>query len=148
MTYSIYVFLDEKNRPYYVGKTNNIQRRKKEHKEAILNGDKLPKYYKARSLISKGIPFTMKTIRTTTIEKEAWKLERYFIRKFRSDGYKLYNCTYGGPDESPMRINNPIKPNQKGINVETIKISKIKKKSNKIIRNVILTKIKNKKKRR
>jgi predicted GIY-YIG superfamily endonuclease len=121
MTYSIYVFLDEKNRPYYVGKTNNMVRRKKEHKEAILTGDRLPKYNVARSLMNKGIPFKMKTIRTTTIETEAWKLERYYISKFRRDGYKLMNCTYGGPDEIPMRINNPTKTKQVGINISGTK---------------------------
>jgi predicted GIY-YIG superfamily endonuclease len=80
MTYSIYVFVDDRNRPYYVGKTNNMHRRKNEHKELILKGDRLPKYHAARSLIHKGVPFRMKVIRTTTIEDEAWKLERYFIQ--------------------------------------------------------------------
>ncbi len=136
MTYSIYVFVDDRNRPYYVGKTNNMTRRKKEHKELILNGDRLPKYHAARSLMHRGIPFRMKVIRTTTIEDEAWKLERYFIQKFRREGYKLYNCTYGGPDELPMKINNPKKKKQVGIKIPTTKITdkvklKIKKMNSK-----------------
>ncbi len=133
MTYSIYVFVDDRNRPYYVGKTNNMTRRKNEHKELILKGDKLPKYHAARSLMHKGVPFRMKVIRTTTIEDEAWKLERHFIQKFRKEGYKLYNCTYGGPDEIPMRINNPTKIRQVGIKIPLSKsVNKIKLKSRKM----------------
>lgn len=150
MTYSIYVFLDEKNRPYYVGKTNNMARRKKEHKEAILTGDRLPKYNVARSLMNKGIPFKMKAIRTTTIENDAWKLERYYISKFRKDGYKLMNCTYGGPEEIPMRINNPTKPKQTGINIPLTKSFKRNKslKVKKKAINSIVKKINNKRRRR
>jgi predicted GIY-YIG superfamily endonuclease len=126
MIYSIYVFVDDKDRPYYVGKTNSMVRRKKEHKELILKGDKLPKYNAARNLLHKGVPFRMKVIRTTNIEDEAWKLERYFIQKFRKDGYKLYNCTYGGPDEFPMKINTPNKIKQVGIKIPKIKLKRKK----------------------
>ena len=150
MTYSIYVFLDDRNRPYYVGKTNNMERRKKEHKELILKGDRLPKYNVARSLMSRGVPFKMKVLRTTTIEDDAWKLERHYISKFRREGYKLMNCTRGGPDEIPMRINNPTKIKQTGINIPITKSirrgNNLKKK--KTVINSMVKKINNKRRRR
>jgi len=120
MIYHIYVFMDNKNRPYYVGKTNNMVRRENEHKKAIIKGDPLPKYNKARKLIKKGIPLKMITIRTTKTEKRAYKLERYFIFKFRSDGYKLFNCTSGGPYEIPIRINKPSMIKKTGIKISNL----------------------------
>jgi len=92
MIYSIYKFIDNRNRPYYVGQTNNIVRRQREHKEAILHGNQLPKYKKARRLMNNGIAFKMVTIRKTNTRKKARKLEKHFIKKYRKDGYKLTNC--------------------------------------------------------
>lgn len=128
MKYSIYVFLDQYNRPYYVGKTNSMPRRRKEHLYEILTKNMLPKYKKARQLyIGKKHPFTMKAIRTTTSEKEAYRLERLYIKKYRKAGYQLMNCTYGGPDELPMRINKPKKQNTKGLVFKKKKKNIIKK---------------------
>lgn len=115
MKYSIYVFLDELNRPYYVGKTNNMKRRHKEHLREIAQGNKLPKYNKARKLISRGFRLNMKTIEVAYNEKEAYRLERYYIRKYRNDNYQLLNCTSGGPHEHSIRINVPKKPRKVGI---------------------------------
>ena len=39
MAYHVYVFMDNKNRPYYVGKTNNMVRRENEHKKAITENE-------------------------------------------------------------------------------------------------------------
>ncbi len=113
--YNVYVFIDNRNIPYYVGKTNNMIRRENEHRKAILSGDTLPKYNAARKFIRNGTPFKMRSIRTTVTEIEAYRLERLFIAKFRKSGYKLYNCTSGGPYEFPIKINKPIKPNRCGI---------------------------------
>jgi predicted GIY-YIG superfamily endonuclease len=115
MIYSVYVFLDSRNRPYYVGKTSNMVRRRKEHVQEILGGNSLPKYTKARKLIQMGQKFKMTRIRTAKTEDEAYRLERHYIKKYRRMGYVLMNCTYGGPDEIPMKINNMKNPNQKGI---------------------------------
>lgn len=125
--YSIYVFLDDKNRPYYVGKTNDMDRREKEHLRAIESGDRLPKYCAARKLIRKGIPFKMTVIRTTISEETAWRLERYFIAKFIKDGYKLYNCTSGGPDEHKMTIIRPYRTRNIGINISKLRKPKRRK---------------------
>lgn len=131
MVYSIYVFLDHKNRPYYVGKTNNMRRRRKEHLMEVVNGNTLPKYNAIRKFKRQGLSFKMKAIHTTENENEAYKLERYYIRKFRREGYILYNCTYGGPDELPMKINKPKKLNNKGLVLGKPK-KKLKSKGRKI----------------
>ena len=62
-----------------------------------------------------GQKFRMVRIEQTKVESEAYKLERHYIKKYRRMGYVLMNCTYGGPDEIPMKINNMKNPNQKGI---------------------------------
>ena len=136
MTYSVYVFLDERNRPYYVGKTNNITRRRKEHKEEILGGNSLPKYKKARALMDRGTRFNMKRIRTAKTDAGACRLERHYIKKYRRMGYILMNCTSGGPDELPMKINKPRKVRMQGIALPGNKNKKIvvKKKKKKQIK--------------
>jgi predicted GIY-YIG superfamily endonuclease len=129
VTYSVYVFLDGRNRPYYVGKTSSMARRKKEHVQEILNGNSLPKYNKARKLMQEGTKFIMKQIRVTKTEKEAFRLERYYIKKYRKRGYQLMNCTYGGPEEKPMKINKPKKLRRSGIVIpKTTKRSALGKK--------------------
>jgi len=124
MVYSIYVFLDDRNRPYYVGKTNNMKRRRKEHLEEIAKGNKLPKYNAVRKYRSYGVAFKMRRIRTTKSESKAYRLERYYIKKYRKMGYKLFNCTHGGPDELPLKINNPKRIRSKGIKLPLKKKSK------------------------
>lgn len=132
MVYSVYVFLDSRNRPYYVGKTNNMSRRRREHKEEILRCNPLPKYNKARKLINQGTVFKMRVIRKTRTEKEAYKLERYYIKKYRRVGYVLMNCTHGGPREVPMQINRPKKLRQTGITLPLPKVKLKKEKEKKI----------------
>lgn len=131
--YSVYVFLDQKNRPYYVGKTNNMKRRRKEHVKEIETGNTLPKYAKARKLMRGGLPLKMRRILKTHDEDRAYELERKYIKKYRRMGYVLMNCTHGGPDEKPMKINNMKYPNTKGIKLPTTKKKKggVKKLMNK-----------------
>lgn len=123
MVYSVYVFLDDKNRPYYVGMTSNMTRRRKDHLFEIKTMNTLPKYVMARKLFGRGHKFKMRRIRTAKTETRAYALERQYIQKYRKMGYILMNCTSGGPDELPMRINNIKNPNTKGI-----KLPKVKKK--------------------
>lgn len=116
MRYSVYVFLDHLNRPYYVGMTSNFSKRKKEHLFEIKTGNVLPKYRWARMLyVSKKHPFKMRIIKTVYNQKEAFRLEHHYIRKFRKEGYRLMNCTKGGPDEKPIKLNKPLKENKKGL---------------------------------
>lgn len=109
MKYSIYVFLDNRNKPYYVGKTNDLKRRKKEHLAEIKSMNQLPKYRKARYLIKHGHPFRMKAIAQAVKEEDAYAIERFYIQKYRKAGIKLFNLTSGGPDEKPIKINKPKK---------------------------------------
>lgn len=132
--YSIYVFVDERDRPYYVGKTNNFNRRKKEHLKEIEKGNTLPKYNKARKLIKAGFYLKMSTIKRTDNEDKAYRLEREYIKKYRKEGYQLLNCTYGGPHEIPMRINKPKKLKQVGIKLPIGSKAKLKKRSKAISR--------------
>lgn len=138
MTYSVYIFLDERNRPYYVGKTNSMVRRRKDHLYEIKTGNTLPKYAKARKLFGRGQPFKMRRIRTTNNESKAFRLERYYIKKYRKMGYVLMNCTHGGPDELPMRINKPVKVRVQGITLPRNKKKKkkitINKKAKKVVK--------------
>ena len=83
--------MDKYNKPYYVGRTNNFNRRRKEHLREIEKGNKAPKYNKARKT-----KFKMRTIATTGTIKNSKDLEKFFISKYRSIGYKLYNLTAGG----------------------------------------------------
>jgi hypothetical protein len=101
-----------------------MKRRRKEHLLEITSGSTLPKYNAVRKLKRLGVSFKMRAIHTTNNENEAYKLERYYIRKFRRSGYILYNCTYGGPDEIPMKINKPKKINNKGIVLKKYKTKK------------------------
>lgn len=125
MRYSVYVFLDQLNRPYYVGKTNNMKRRRKEHLDEAAKGNPLPKYNKIRDLQKKGHPLKMRALKVTTDETEAFRLERLYIKKYRKAGYVLMNCTHGGPDELPLRINKPKKLNTRGIVIPKRKKNKI-----------------------
>ncbi len=113
--YSIYVFLDKLNRPYYVGKTSNFTRRRKEHLEELKGGNTLPKYVKTRSIIRNGGRFYMRVLKRTFDEREAYRLERAYIKKYRKLNYSLTNLTYGGPKEKPMKMNKPVKENMKGL---------------------------------
>jgi len=105
MVFSVYVFLDEKGKPYYVGKTNNMNRRRKEHLGEISNGNSLPKYQKARMLIRKGHKFIMKRVFKCGKEEEAYKKEYELIKLYRNaKGIKLTNLTSGGVHERPTDL--------------------------------------------
>lgn len=142
MKYSVYVFLDRQNRPYYVGKTNNMKRRRKEHLREIEKGNDLPKYNKARKLIRSGFKLSMRAIRIVYNEDEAYRLERYYIKKYRREGYQLFNCTGGGPYENKIKINAPKKPRRTGI------VFPRPKKKKMITKKAVKKKLKGKKKRR
>lgn len=113
MKYSVYVFLDVRDRPYYVGKTNNMRRRKKEHLAEIANGNPLPKYAMARRLIKQGHPLRMRAVAKATCDSDACTIESHLIKKYRKQGYKLYNLTSGGPDEKPTDLSGKPRKSKK-----------------------------------
>lgn len=123
MKYVVYVFLGHRNKPYYVGKTNNFERRKKEHLACIKSGDQLPKYRMARKLIRQGKKFTMKPIARTASESHAYAVETFFIKKFRKEGTVLFNLTSGGKREKKIKINVPKKNKKKTIKKKRGKVN-------------------------
>ena len=94
MKYNIYVFLDQRGKPYYVGKTNNFKRRRREHLEEIKTMNPLPKYKKARRLLKNGGKFRMRTVAQTLIEKDAYEIERFYIKKYSNAGHVLTNVVH------------------------------------------------------
>jgi len=101
--YNIYVFLDQRNKPYYVGKTNNFKRRRREHLEEIRTMNPLPKYKKARWLLKHGYKFRMRTVAKALIEKDAYEIETFYIKKYVKAGYKLTNLTHSGSKKRPAK---------------------------------------------
>lgn len=94
----IYAFIDEKQKPFYIGRTYKLSKRKKEHLAEVKYGNTLPKYNKLRKLIKEGNDFNLlvivieDNIPSSLIEEK----EIYYISKLRKEGYKLKNLTDGG----------------------------------------------------
>jgi hypothetical protein len=103
------VFVDPKGNPYYVGRTNNLNRRRKEHLEEIKKGNALPKYRRARQLMKQGYNFRMKAVAKTLGLEDSKELEKFFIKRYRKLGFTLYNLTEGGDDKKKIKINYPKK---------------------------------------
>ncbi len=103
MKYNIYVFLDQRGKPYYVGKTNNFKRRRREHTEAIRTMNPLPKYRKARWLLKNGYKFRMRTVAKALIEKDAYEIETFYIKKYIKAGHRLTNLTHNGSDKKSTK---------------------------------------------
>ena len=103
MKYSIYAFVDMKGNPYYIGKTNNLKRRKSEHLEEAKKGNKLPKYNKLRKILKDGGKFKVVVLAKALKESDAYLIERSFIEEYRKNGYNLMNLTKGGPEEKPLK---------------------------------------------
>jgi len=98
MKYTIYALVDGRGKPYYIGKTNSMPRRRKEHLEALKSGDRAPRYVKARRLRKRGTKFRMKALAKALSERDANTIERAFIKDYRKRG-GLTNLTWGAPDE-------------------------------------------------
>ena len=105
MKYNIYVFLDQRGKPYYVGKTNNFKRRRREHVEAIRTMNPLPKYKKARWLLKNGYKFRMRTVAKALIEKDSYEIETFYIKKYIKAGHKLTNLTHNGSNKKSIKYN-------------------------------------------
>lgn len=103
MQYRIYAFLDMRGRPYYIGKTNNLKRRKKEHLDEAKKGNNLPKYNKLRKILRNGGKFRVRTLAQALKEKDAYLIERTFIKEYNRRGFNLTNMTHGGPDEKRIK---------------------------------------------
>lgn len=96
--HTIYAFVDHNKKPFYVGRTWNLKKRKNEHIYEVKNGNSLPKYNKLRKLLNENNSFNdfviiiEENIPANLIEEK----EIYYIAKLREEGYNLKNLTDGG----------------------------------------------------
>ena len=104
----IYIFVDNDEKPFYVGKTINLKNRIVAHLLECKNNNKLYKYNKLRKILSTGL--TIDEIIIIVEDNIDINLlddkEIYYIKKLREDGYKLTNLTNGG-DGGDTFSNNP-----------------------------------------
>lgn len=99
MEYVIYYFVREDGSPFYIGKTKNFNQRKRRHLSNIKDqNNTLPKYHKARKLLSVGYSFDEIMIiqEKNLTAKQANQRETDLIKEHRDKGIKIYNLTDGG----------------------------------------------------
>ena len=77
---------------FYIGITNNLDKRKASHRQAALRGKKTPLY----DLIRKYETFELKVISKYNTREKAGKAERRLIRHLRTNGEPLLNLANGG----------------------------------------------------
>lgn len=92
----IYAFVDGANSPFYVGKTINLQQRKRNHVWNAKSGCKLYLYCKLRKMMANNEPFDAVVIEQGIPDAEIDDKERYWIAEYRRLGYKLCNLADGG----------------------------------------------------
>ncbi len=94
----IYAFIDDKKKPFYIGRTYNLSKRKKEHLYEVTKGNTLPKYNKLRKLLNMNLKFDelIYVLEDNIDPEQIEQKEIYYIAKLRQDGYNLKNLTDGG----------------------------------------------------
>jgi hypothetical protein len=94
----VYAFFDEQDRPFYVGRTNDLARRRRRHKNETLKGNKLYKYNKLRKVLKVGLPLEkiIRTVESGVSNRQIRGREQYWVAEFIRQGYKLTNLTEGG----------------------------------------------------
>lgn len=100
LPYSIYILINGQNVPFYVGKTNNIKRRMRQHCNEVKKGNTLAVYNKLRKVLKENVHMNktnmFKIIESDLSEKESDIRETYHIKKYTKKGIKLKNLTLGG----------------------------------------------------
>lgn len=96
MNFLIYALLDQNNIPFYIGKTNNLHRRKRRHLAETRNGNSLYVYNKLRKLLSSGHELQIEVIEADVPADKIDDRERAHISKLRAGKVKLCNLTDGG----------------------------------------------------
>lgn len=96
--HSIYVLLDETQKVFYVGKTNNPRKRFRRHLGHVRNGSRYPVHNKLRKVISiKGNSYGIyKIIESKISEEKIDEREMFYIKFYKDNGCKLKNLTEGG----------------------------------------------------
>jgi hypothetical protein len=94
----IYAFIDGDKKPFYIGRTYNLTKRKKEHLYEVSKGNTLPKYNKLRKLLNMNFNFDdLVYIIESNIDSDLIEQsEVFYIAKLRQEGYNLKNLTDGG----------------------------------------------------
>lgn len=97
-THFVYALVDENDKPFYIGKTNDLKIRKQAHLYEVKKGNTLPKYNKLRKLLREGhvLNDLLKVIEEGISCDEIDSKEIHYISKLREEGYKLKNLTDGG----------------------------------------------------
>lgn len=83
------------NKIRYVGKTNNIKKRLKNHINATRRGVKSHKNNWIKGLLNEGLKPKMEVIDEIDSDNWVW-LEQYWIAQFKAWGFNLTNMTDGG----------------------------------------------------
>jgi len=98
MNYYIYLIHNIKNNKVYVGKTDDINRRWREHCSIANSTNKSPKYLIGRAIAKYGVDnFVISTIQNFDSENVCLEAEKYWIKFFDSQNRDLgYNITEGG----------------------------------------------------
>jgi predicted GIY-YIG superfamily endonuclease len=92
----IYALLDEQGDPFYIGKSVNPKKRLYEHNARAKNGHKQYVYNKIRKLLRNPEYELGFMVLDEALEEEIDDKERYYIKKYKEDGYKLCNLSEGG----------------------------------------------------
>lgn len=93
MQYHIYKVTNKVNKKVYIGKTNDFEKRKKEHTIYDINDNSI--FHKA--LLKYGLDnFKWEIVCSTNCKEELNELEKFFIKKYNSFKPNGYNMTKGG----------------------------------------------------
>ena len=97
MDYYIYALTDLSGNPFYIGKSNNPEKRKKRHiYDAKTLGYNYPVHNKIRKLLREGLGLEFQIIESGLSELNIDEREQYWIADYRQRGIKIYNVAAGG----------------------------------------------------
>lgn len=91
----IYVIVDSKEVPFYVGKTVDLKSRIRRHKSRAKTNCPLYLYNKLRKLMRENEPFRFDVVESGLTEEQVDDRERHWIAEYRKQG-KLCNLSDGG----------------------------------------------------
>lgn len=101
--YIIYAFIDENNKPFYIGQTYNLKMRMNAHNQYILDIEEkrhpstFPYYRKARKMFLNGINLKVDILESNLTKQEADIKEAEYIKQYRFDeSCTLLNILDGG----------------------------------------------------
>lgn len=90
----VYVYLDEENKVCYVGRTNRLKKRDREHRHPYRKPDSLKRYFDS---IGRDIPEIV-ILKEKLLPTESQYWEDYYVKDFFKRGYKIINRAKTGVD--------------------------------------------------